>query len=636
MNTISFVNANFQQGPKELNAYYLPYSVGCLWAYSKTDKSVSENLKLNKLIWRRDPIDEVVEKLQHDKIVAFSCYVWNKNYQYSIAKKLKQINPSIKLVFGGPEIPIEKPDLFSIYPFMDVVIKSEGEVAFKKVLTAIVQESNIESIPGLLINYGGFIKDTGTSERISDLDILPSPYLTGVFDDLMTEVTDVEWNGTLETNRGCPYACTFCDWGSLTHSKVKKIGLERVFLELEWMAKNKIGLVTVTDANFGIFVDRDNLIADKIVELQLKYGFPYMWNVSWAKNQKEEVVNIIKKFFKTPYRANGLNISVQSMNLDVLENIKRKNLGEHRIKEIFDLCGKNNIPLYTETILGLPGETKESWKDNFWQLFNAGNHTGLTIFQAQLLQNAQMNLSQREQFDIKSIPVYDYMSGSYNTDELLEEVEIVISTKDLSFDDMMDCHVFNWFITTFHINGLSTYIARILKKLYGIDYSEFYEKLERYLDTDPWFFKQKEKIRKHYKNWMTKGTSEHEGIGGVEILGWNLMHAGTLDIIEQNKFDHTFSLLETFIENEYSLDPELVSQLLDFNKNYMVDYNRINEYPITKSYKYDFKGFLLHDKPFEKTTNYTFKFDHPSMTKTKFLEYIHFGRRRDFGKATIV
>jgi hypothetical protein len=68
----------------------------------------------------------------------------------------------------------------------------------------------------------------------------------------------------------------------------------------------------------------------------------------------------------------------------------------------------------------------------------------------------------------------------------------------------------------------------------------------------------------------------------------------------------------------------------------MVDYNRIDEYPITKTYKYDFKGFLLHDKPFEKTTNYTFKFDHPNMTKTKFLEYIHFGRRRDFGKATIV
>jgi putative methyltransferase len=636
METISFVNANFQQGPKEINAYYLPYTVGCLWAYAKTHETIDSNLKLNKLIWRRDNVDEVVSNLQHDKVVAFSCYVWNKNYHYAIAKKLKEVNPNILLVFGGPEIPITNPELFKLYPFMDVVVKSEGEIAFRDLLVAYIENNNIETIPGLLINYGGNIKNTGTSARISDLEILPSPYLTGVFNDIMSEVDDVEWNGTLETNRGCPYKCTFCDWGSLTHSKVKKVGLDRVFAELDWMAKNKIGLVTITDANFGIFIERDNLIADKIIDLQIEYGYPYRWSVTWAKNQKQEVVDIIKKFFKTPYRSNGLSISVQSMNLDVLENIERRNLGEHQITEIFDLCNKNNIPVFTETILGLPGETKESWKDNFWQLFDAGNHTGITIYQAQLLENAQMNLSQREQFDIKSTYVYDYMSGSHSTDELKEEVELVASTKDLSFDDMMDCHLFNWFITTFHIDGLSTYIARIINKHFGIGYDVFYGDLEKFLEKDPWFVKEKKKIRQHYLNWMTKGVCEHEGVGKVEILGWNLMHAGTLSIIDQNKHEHVFGLLEQFVKENFSIDEELVSQLMDFNKNYVVDFNKLSFYPLKKTYDYDFTGYLLHDKPLKNNVTYKFEFsDKPDMTKEKFLEFIHFGKRRDFGKTQV-
>lgn len=636
METISFVNVNFQQGPREINAYYLPYTVGCLWAYANTHKTINSNLNLNKIIWRRDEVDDVVDKLQHDSVVAFSCYVWNKNYHYAIAKKLKEINPNMLLVFGGPEVSTHDPELFIKYPFMDVVVKGEGEVVFRDLLVTCIEKKNLEEIPGLLINYGGEIKDTGVSTRINDLEILPSPYLTGVFDDIIAETNGVVWNGTLETNRGCPYKCTFCDWGSLTHSKVKKFSLERVFAELEWMAKNKIEYITITDANFGMFIERDNLIADKLMELHRTHSYPQRWAVTWAKNQKEEVVNIIKKFFNTPYRFNGLSISVQSMNLDVLENIERRNLNEHRIAEIFEFCDKNSIPVYTETILGLPGETKESWKDNFWQLFNAGNHTGITVFQAQLLKNAQMNLSQREQFNIKSTPVYDYMSGSYSTDELREEVEIVKSTKDLSFEDMMDCHVFNWFITTFHINGLSTYIARVINKKFGIEYSEFYENLEKFLDKDPWFAREKKKARQHYMSWMTKGYCEHKGIGDVEVLGWNLMHSGSIEIIHQDKYNHIMQLIEEFVKENYAIDYELITQLLDFNKNYFADYDKLHDYPLKRSYDYDFRGYLLHDKPLKNATRYKFDFsEDPNISKTKFLESFIFGRRRDFGKTQV-
>ena len=73
----------------------------------------------------------------------------------------------------------------------------------------------------------------------------------------MEKHPEVRWNVTLETNRGCPYACTFCDWGSLTYNKVKKFCLNRVYDELEWVGKNGCDFISLADANFGMFPERD-------------------------------------------------------------------------------------------------------------------------------------------------------------------------------------------------------------------------------------------------------------------------------------------------------------------------------------------------------------------------------------------
>ena len=61
---ISFVSPNFQQGPKEFNAYYLPYSCGILWSYAAQFPEVSDNYVLGDFIWRRDIIEEAVEILK--------------------------------------------------------------------------------------------------------------------------------------------------------------------------------------------------------------------------------------------------------------------------------------------------------------------------------------------------------------------------------------------------------------------------------------------------------------------------------------------------------------------------------------------------------------------------------------------
>lgn len=632
--TISFVQPNFQQGPKEFNAFYLPYSAGVILSYALSFEHIKENWEVDRLVWYREPVEELAQKLSKNDVIAFSTYVWNHRYNYKLAQRVKEINPNVTIIFGGPEPAIEDPKLFEKEPFMDLVIKLEGEITFKRILEDF--GSDYKHIPGLLIKTDQGLVDTGNCDRIDDLDQVPSPYLTGIFDKIIAENPNVIWNATLETNRGCPYQCTFCDWGSLTYNKVKKFGLERVYDELEWIGAN-CGFVTITDANFGMFVERDNAITDKLIEVQKKYGKLASFSMTWAKNQKNEVVDIVKKLIKeSPNFGQGLTVSVQSMDHDVLENIKRRNLDQHKIDEIFALCDRNNIPVYTELILGLPGETVTTWKEAFWKIFRAGNHTGVNILQAQLLENAEMNLLQKRMWKLESVPVYDYMSGSYGDASLDECVDVVVSTKDIPKEQMLDTMVWNSFIQTFHINGLTTYIARYLAKADGIDYSTFYDDLYDWVKKDPWFQQQFAETRGYFKNWMTQGRINHPPIGNIQVFGWNLVHRTTLYMVKNNMIDYVFESVDKFLRSHYNIDPGLLKQLMHFQRNYVIDYKDLPQLPRSQTYDYDFLGYILDGTDLEKETVYHFdSIEDKSMSMDRFLENMYFARKRNFGKTII-
>lgn len=623
--TISFVQVNFQQGPRELNAYYLPYTAGVVLAYALEH---NPDWQLGELVWRRDPIEETAQRLQHSDVVGFSTYVWNHQYNYTLARRVKELNPNCLIITGGPEVAITDPDLFIKNPWMDAAVKMEGELVFANLLKA----KDLSTIPGLILNCNGNAVDTGDSERISDLDQLPSPYLTGLFDNLLRDHLDVTWNATLETNRGCPYQCTFCDWGSLTYNKVKKFDIDRVFAELEWIGQH-CGFVTITDANFGMFVERDNAIVSKLIEVQIRWDNLTNFSMTWAKNQKNEVVDIVRRLVnESPTASQGLTVSVQSMDEGVLDIIKRRNLDQHKIEEIFTLCDRFNIPVHTELILGLPGDTEASWKENFWRLFRAGNHTGISMLHAQLLENAEMNISQRKFYKLDAVNMYDYMSGSYSNGEVEESIEVVVGTRDIPRDKMLDLMVWNSFIQTFHINGLTTYIARYLASQ-GIDYKVFYDKLWAHLHQDTWWQGQFADTRSLYQEWIANGRV-NVAVDGIEVPGWNLHNQATLVLHAENRIGQTYSMLEQFMLEQFDID--CAKQLVEFQRATVVDHLSLAHLPKRQSFDWDFWGFLVHGTELKQAACYEFNTaEDKTMSPRMFLENFYFGRKRNFGKAQI-
>lgn len=624
--TVSFVQVNFSQGPRELNAHYLPYTAGVVLAYALEQNA---DWQLGEIAWRRDSIEATAQRLCHSTVVGFSTYVWNREYNYALARRIKQLNPNCVIAMGGPEPAVTDPDLFVKHPWMDLVVKLEGELVFAEVLKQHGQDFG--AIPGLVVNCNGQAVDTGNSERIQNLNQLPSPYLTGMFDHLIQQHPDVTWNATLETNRGCPYQCTFCDWGSLTYNKVKQFDLDRVFAELEWIGQH-CGFVTITDANFGMFVERDNAIVSKLIEVQRQWGRLTNFSMTWAKNQKNEVVDIVRRLInESPTVSQGLTVSVQSMDEGVLDIIKRRNLDQHKIKEIFSLCDRYNIPVHTELILGLPGDTEHSWRENFWQLFRAGNHTGISILHAQLLENAEMNLNQRRFYQLDSVPMYDYMSGSYSNGEVEESIEVVVGTRDIPRPKMLDLMVWNSFIQTFHINGLTNYIARFMAAQ-GMDYSEFYNRLWQRLQQDAWWVEQFENTRHLYQSWIDHGRVAN-AVAGIEVPGWNLHNRLTLVLHAQQQVDTVYKLVLEFV---YTLNIDCAEQLVGFQRATVIDHSKLNQLPQRLEFDWDFWGHIVHDRTLNSSVCYEFSTNEdPNMSFQMFLENFYFGRKRNFGKAQI-
>ena len=152
MKTITIAQPNFQQGPKKFNAHYLPYSGGILWAYCQQFSEITDNYKFNRMIWEREDVESLAQDLSQNDIVGFSTYVWNRNYNYGLAKRIKELNPDVYLFFGGPEIPVEDKKIFEKYPFMDLVVCLEGEITLKNVLVALHKNEDLKAISGLLIN----------------------------------------------------------------------------------------------------------------------------------------------------------------------------------------------------------------------------------------------------------------------------------------------------------------------------------------------------------------------------------------------------------------------------------------------------------------------------------------------------
>ena len=379
MKNLYMVQPNSRYG----NSIYFPYAAGSLVAYSLKDETVKNEYDFKSFIYRKESISAIVSKLDKPSVIGFSCYIWNYEFNKKLAKAIKESYPECKIIFGGHQISKESED--TLKSCADFLLLNEGEEGFKRLLLHLAGKEDADNIPNLIYSENGTLRHTD-SVLSPDIPERVSAYTEGYFDGIVKS-EELSFSAILETNRGCPNKCAFCDWGNVK-SKIKLYDIETIKKEIDWMSENKIEYCYCADSNFGMF-PRDLEIVDYLIKKHNKTGYPQKFQATYSKNNPETVFEITKKLNESGM-SKGATLSFQSMNQSVLDRIYRRNMPLTHFKKLMSLYNTNGISAYSEIIIGLPGETYESFCKGICDLLEFGQSNSMTVYECQVYDNSLM------------------------------------------------------------------------------------------------------------------------------------------------------------------------------------------------------------------------------------------------------
>jgi radical SAM superfamily enzyme YgiQ (UPF0313 family) len=457
---------------------YFPLVSGLLQSYAQSIPLLKENYLFMPFVFLRDNPDAIVSGYDLPAVAAFSVSMWNMNLSLAVARKIKEKHPSCLIVFGGPQTPFGAKDFFIQHPFIDVTVRGEGEQAFADILTRFLESRDFSDIPGLSFRdpkTGLCVKTARERILEKDLDIFPSPYLTGVFDSLLDG--GINFQVIIETNRGCPYSCSYCFWGQGGLSKrYRFFSLERVRAIVEWCGAHHIKYVFCADSNFGIF-KRDLDIAGFFVSTKKKSGCPEKLRTCYAKNTKENIYKIGRLLHEQGMEK-GITMSFQSVNKDALRNVGRKNIALDIYQSLQDIYNKEDIPVYTELILGLPGETYESFIEGINGFLKAGIKNQLFVYLCQVFPNTELadgNYQKKFKMATVNVPLNEIHAEVRKEDIIKEYEEIITATYSMPVNDWKRMVVFSWIMQLFHGMKMGFYILLYLQDRHKVGPREFLE-----------------------------------------------------------------------------------------------------------------------------------------------------------------
>ncbi len=489
---VGLVQANVSFDDENKHQYYLPLSVGYMQAHAQKHLKNPKDFQFLTPVYKPENKNNAIalaERLSEAQILAVSAYTWNFRFSLFLAEEIKRRNPSCIIVFGGPHVPgvIQRhrpggDDFFPErveefhrkYPFIDIACHGEGENVFVSLLENI--EYDWRNVPSVSFIKNDKLVITPKAERIKDLDIIPSPYLEGIFESLM-DSADHKWLVMWETNRGCPFSCSWCDWGSQTAAKITKFGLERLYKELEWIAQHEIEFVFSADANFGLF-DRDADIARYAGEMKKRYGYPHKLSVQNTKNREENSFKVQEILFDAGLN-NGVVMALQSVNVDTLKAIHRHNISQESYRRIQQKFKKKGVSSMSELILAQPLETYDSFADGVQQIIENDQHDRIQFNNLSLLPNAELGDVEEQRkygFETVEIPVAN-IHGTLNKAEgdIEETQELVIATSTCSREDWVRTRAFAWMVGFLYFNKVVQIPTLIMYEHFGVRYRELFE-----------------------------------------------------------------------------------------------------------------------------------------------------------------
>jgi putative methyltransferase len=421
-------------------------------------------------------------------VFGFSLYIWNHKIGHRIAQEVRRRWPKCLIIYGGPQMDIKyNGNFFKEKPWVDLVVPSD--VYGEPVLTAILNthdDLKPQNIPEVYYPRAGMKLRSKIAltkrEYVWPKDI----YLAQ--EDTLKKMNKKNSMAIYESTRGCPYRCSYCDWGGGTYTKVIRKPMETIRSELETLSRNGIEGYYFTDANFGIFKDDIDIIK-YVAELKKKNGTPYGMSAENAKHNLKRVIDIQRVMISNNL-SSYYKISIQNPHDDIKKNIDRVDIPfEDQIEAVRELKKEYPAPILIETILGLPGDSYQRTLEAI-DLFHVHDIESFRPSIWNLLPEAPAyDPAERERLKIKSkwFEIYTwpfrYKAGVVGDQDVrslhlnhVMELENVIET--YSYDKFEWCDM----LTLTTLGGIAkivgfNFLTEYLHKTHGLATSVFYDLL---------------------------------------------------------------------------------------------------------------------------------------------------------------
>jgi len=317
--------------------------------------------------WSFDQIVDYYDKQDSD-IYAFSSYLWSHMAIMAIIEELKKRNPKRIMVIGGPHLNIthNNVDWFFQHKFIDAICEptSYGEWFITDILDQYVENDKIN-----WKKVAFAIHRTGRGYFPNKIEFkFPGPLIPGN-EDIVYKCKDISLEKNLplvlpiELTRGCPYECVFCEWGGGIGGKVVRKNMEDIKIDLDYIPQIGIEQIQILDANYGIYKE-DEDVSKYIESMKCDFGLPKHVEIYGMTKSKQErrwatIEPLARAKVVTRYK-----LSLQTLNTDVLKNIKRTDIPRDEdfefAKYLFDAYG---IRSDFEFMMGLPGYTRQDFYD---------------------------------------------------------------------------------------------------------------------------------------------------------------------------------------------------------------------------------------------------------------------------------
>lgn len=413
-------------------------------------------------------LDYIVREIYtgHYDVVLFSVYIWNVESTNIIAKNLKKVAPHIKIFYGGPEVTYESNKFLKDHPFVDLIIRGEGEKSVQKLIETYLEkgypaDGQEDSFTGLKgINYrntSGDIINTFDEPLIETLDIIPFPYesLEGLDNRILY----------YESSRGCPFDCQYCL--SSTIKGVRFFSLDRVKKDLSFFVDHKVMQVKFIDRTFNADKKRSLEIFKYLHEIDNGYT-NFHFEIT-ADRLDEETVDFLKCVRPGLFQ---FEIGVQSTYERTLKEIHRY----VDFSKLEDVCKRiksyRNIHLHLDLIAGLPYESYDRFLKSFDDVY-AIRPEMLQLGFLKLLKGSGLRKRKDD---------YGYIFNEQPPYEIM-------ATSSLSFEDMIRLKGIEDMVEHYYNNQKFTYSLDFILKVNDIAPSKLYEMLSDHWHENGWHHK---------------------------------------------------------------------------------------------------------------------------------------------------